>query len=72
MHTKQLQRSEYVKLDDNILNYHFGAGGKETDGQVKKPYTEEELKVKREDVNAAQIKYLSTRQVQEKRQCEMN
>jgi len=21
MHTKQLQRSEYVKLDDNVLNY---------------------------------------------------
>jgi len=61
IHTQQIQRSDYMKLDDNILNYDL-------DNINKNILSDEEIKEKREQLSRVQVKFLSSEFVKERTQ----
>lgn len=67
IHTKQLQFSDFVKLDDNVLNYSFR---KHRIPFVNSSKTDEELMDLKEDLNRVQVKYLKDDQIKKKHEDE--
>ena len=65
IHTNQVQRAEHIKIDDNLINFdfdrHLGISSNR-----KKQLTDEDIKLKKEELNRVHIKYLSSKQVHER------
>lgn len=69
LHCKQIQRSEYVKIDDNLIEFDFDRrfGIKGTGNPNLKPLTDDEIRTRKDELNRVQIKYLSMNQVAERK-----
>ena len=71
IHTSQRQRSEYVKIDDNLLNFDFDkclGVGMNSD---LKPLSDSEIEERKEDLNRMQVKFISSKQVEDRKFKEM-
>ena len=67
LHTKQLQHSRYVKIDDNLLNFYLD-NSKRPDGSSLKKLHESDFKAfnQKGELNKVHIKYLNEDQVKKK------
>ena len=65
LHTTMLQRSEYMKLDDNLLNFDFDRSIFPWMKKTKR-LTDQDIINKREDLNKVHCKYLSSDSVNTK------
>ena len=61
IHTKQLQRSQYVKIDDNLLNFKFDAH--EAVNQQTKQLSDDQVAKMNDEITKVHLKYLSIKDV---------
>ena len=67
LHTQQLQMSQYVKIDDNILKFDF-----DRRANSKNALTEDQIQKLQTELNRVHIKYLRYDQVHKKRMTLLN
>jgi hypothetical protein len=58
LHTKQMQNSKYVKIDDNLLNFYLDSN-KRTDASKATALKDSDIKTLRNELNKVHIKYLN-------------
>jgi hypothetical protein len=74
LHTKHLQRSKYLKIDDNLLNIkamnndalNGGISGK-SKKDLPEPLSDDRIRLMKNEIRRVQVKYLKQEEVQFKR-----
>lgn len=66
IHTQEIQRGDYLKINDNLIQFDFDKTfGISSNSKLKK-LTDDEIKSRRQELNRTQVKYLSHAQVKER------
>ena len=66
MHTKQIQNSNYLKIDDNLLNFDlnrkFGMSN-----SSKKPLSDEKILILKNELHRVHLKFMNDKMVKVRR-----